>query len=232
MRPLTIPCAKCKAPVKFIWSAEITAGSDPEVERRVRDGSLFTERCANCGQDNYACYACLYLDRERGFGVQYDSAAAGEAELPGDLACTCGDYTLRLVTTPREFFEKIAILRQGLDDRAVEFLKAACIGKVKEDFPQNAVEGLVYLPPEPGEDVVSFSILAGGVPIGRVMLPMEAYDLAIRELAAAPALAACPAGQFARIDAQWAAQDGQTAYTSFFAHGMGAKLIREISLRR
>lgn len=229
-RILTIPCARCKAPVQFLWSARITAGSDPEAERRVQEGSLFEERCTHCGQDNFACYACLYLNPQRGFGVQYE-AAGQAAQLPQDLACICGDYVLRAAATPGEFFEKIAVLTRGLDDRAIEFLKWACIDKVKEDFAQNPVEGLAYLPPEPGEEAISFSILAGGVPVGRVLLPKAAYDLAVGALACAPAAAACPRGTLARVDARWAAQEGQKTYATF-SHGMGAKLIREISLRR
>lgn len=80
--------------------------------------------CSHCGHKEAVWYPCLYHDMNRRFMVYYCDDP--KIDVPRDLKGQ--GYLLRLTRMPEEFIEKILILEQGLDDRAIAMMKPFIVG--------------------------------------------------------------------------------------------------------
>lgn len=192
LMPGTVKCPKCGAaqtavPVTVLRPEDGALGL-------LFQGTLNTFSCVSCGVRFKLDVALLYRDDDRRRVVYYLPAEdklspdAAEEQVQSILAAcfgtdAAGEAPLcRLVATRQEFIEKIAILRAGLDDRLVEFIKYQLYLKYMAqmnpaskrllyDFTNGDAERLVF---------IIFDRTAGRA-LSATEVPMDAY----RELAAA-----------------------------------------------
>ena len=61
-REETLKCPKCKTENKFHIYDSINVTLDPELKKKVLDGSLFKMKCAECGTETVINYDTLYHD--------------------------------------------------------------------------------------------------------------------------------------------------------------------------
>ncbi|MFA4944113.1 MAG: CpXC domain-containing protein [Lentisphaeria bacterium] len=132
MVPGTVKCPKCGAPQA---AAPVTVlRPDDGALGLLFQGTLNLFTCAACGVRFKLEVALLYRDDARRRIVYYvppedaPTPAAAEAQVAAILqGCFGGGGAekpeCRLALSRQEFIEKIALLRAGLDDRLVEFIK-------------------------------------------------------------------------------------------------------------
>ena len=119
-----IPCSHCGRKGDYIVWDSVNTERNRELADKVKDESLFEWTCPHCGHREAVWYPCLYHDMNRRFMVFYCNDR--KIDVPRDLKGQ--SYLLRLTRTPEEFIEKILILEQGLDDRAIAMMKPFVVG--------------------------------------------------------------------------------------------------------
>ena len=188
-------CPQCgKESPSAVWDY-INATTDPDLRAALLDGSLFQWRCPHCGHACRAGYALIYHDEARGFLLCYD-AECDKTVLPlnDELKKLSSRDTMRLVRNFPDLAEKIRILTDGMDDRAVEVLKQMLLASL----PAGAADRLIYGGSYEGQ--LAFEALREGVTLG--ILPVEAalYQTILSDVRSA----ALPKDAFVTIDAKWA----------------------------
>ena len=125
-----VTCAKCGCEDEIEVWVRVNSAEDPDAAQWLIDGFLFEHECPSCGNVAALNHDCLYHDVGNEAMVLYvaDPAKAEGALAALDCRKPAG-YRVRLVATRDELREKAAILRDGLDDRAVEVAKAAVLNK-------------------------------------------------------------------------------------------------------
>lgn len=161
-----ITCPGCGFAGRFVIWDSVNNVLSPEAAQKLIDGSLFLYECPNCGEKNQVFYACLYHDMEHRAMVQLVSdteesvkkAFETYEKLMGDGIVkeinSDSGYKHRLVTDINSLREKASILRDELDDRAVELMKLIVLaGNADNDqIPSGATAYYVCL--DEGSDLV------------------------------------------------------------------------------
>ena len=127
---VSVTCPACSAQSDAeVWTSVNNAESPDEAQWLI-DGFLFSHECPGCGNVMTLDHDCLFHDVQHKAMVLYvaDPAKSADAFAALDARKPHG-YTARLVASRDELREKAAILRDGLDDRAVEVAKQAVFNK-------------------------------------------------------------------------------------------------------
>lgn len=143
-----VSCPKCSAAVRTKMWPGICAQDSPELRMRVLDEAFFDWKCPECGYEARFLYPCLYHDRDRKFMVYLaPNDKAGEFQ-PVDVSekfPQLAGVKKRVVSTPAELKEKILIFEAGLNDYAVELVKAALASVIEEKGGMQNRAGLFLL---------------------------------------------------------------------------------------
>lgn len=126
-----ITCPKCKAAGEAeIWT-RVNNVESPDEAQWLIDGFLFQYECPECGNVADLNHDCLYEDASRKALVMYvaDPARADDALASLEKGKPAG-YYVRIVDSRDGLREKAALLRDGLDDRAVEVAKRALANRL------------------------------------------------------------------------------------------------------
>lgn len=170
-----ITCPSCHAAGEAeIWT-HVNNVENPDEAQWLIDGFLFQYECPECGHVSTLNHDCLYHDaRNRAF-ILYaaesfkaqDALAALEARAPQG-------YRIRLVDSRETLREKAAILRDGLDDRAVEVAKLAAFDKFAEEGSLDRSARAYYgALDEDGGVIVEFVSPSGTT---ETTVPRDVYD--------------------------------------------------------
>jgi len=106
-----------------VWDS-VTADEDEDLRDRCVSGDIFRNTCPHCKKDFMVQFPMVYIDRSHRFVLWLSQETPGE-DLIRTVAAPLAPqgYTLRRTPTLKEFAEKIQILEDGTDDRAVELAK-------------------------------------------------------------------------------------------------------------
>ncbi len=123
-RTVSYTCPYCGKNYEIEIYDSVTADEDMDLRDRCLSGDLFRSTCPRCKRDFMVQYPLVYIDRSHRFVIWLNENAPSE-ELMRSIAAPLipQGYTLRRTPTLREFAEKIQILEDGVDDRAVEVAK-------------------------------------------------------------------------------------------------------------
>ena len=126
----TVTCPKCQAQSQAeVWTS-VNNIENPDEAQWLIDGFLFKHTCPNCQTEMTLNHDCLYHDAKRKAMVLYVADPAKETQAFEALdARKPRGYVARLAQSRDDLREKAAILRDGLDDRAVEVAKQAVFNK-------------------------------------------------------------------------------------------------------
>lgn len=119
-------CSKCGEKKVLDIYKSINVAENPDLKKKVADGSLFLWECPHCGTVNLAAYDTLYHDPQKKVMIWLDlKNQISEAQMHAisNHAKAMGGYTLRLVSSVGELIEKQRIFEDGLDDLAIELCK-------------------------------------------------------------------------------------------------------------
>lgn len=181
-----VPCPSCGSDVAVEVSCIITPGSDEL--RELFAGALNQNRCPQCGASFVLGTPLVFRDSEQHFIVYYmpidDRSSWREvearitdignrvfAEIPENARPQC-----RLTFRRRNFIEKIASHRAGLDDRLLEYVKYQLYNRPVDPIDQIRSE-LLFDFSGADDDKLVFLLFdrETGEPTGAAHLPMEVY---------------------------------------------------------
>ncbi len=179
-RKLELKCPHCGSTFRHAFPRVIDADRDHSMKDEVLSGDLFALACPSCMRRTAVLFPLLYHDPSRRFMIQLL-----EGEEDGDPFGKALDtmqeedeimehilkrsYVMRLVRHPNDLTEKIILLEEGRDDRAVEILKA----RMLESGGIPGVTGFLY---SPGEEHPGFVAESEEGFIGEVGMDEEAYE--------------------------------------------------------
>lgn len=131
-----IICPQCGESQKYKLYASINAKENPELKQRVLDETLYDWRCRRCNYFAAMAYPFLYTDPDAGCVICVVPAGSSNTAEPTDAV---KDFTKRSVKNMAELKEKILIFDAGYDDVAVELVKNALCGIIKNTYKVNRV---------------------------------------------------------------------------------------------
>jgi hypothetical protein len=126
--PVTVSCPICQHRFQFVVWKTINVTVDPELRKRVLDGSIRDATCPSCEADSCINADLIYHDMDRDFmlSLVYESETnpfTVRSELLDLSKGRMSTYRLRFVTSYNQLREKILIFEAGLNDFALELLK-------------------------------------------------------------------------------------------------------------
>lgn len=131
-----IICPQCGESQKYKLFASINAKENPELKRQILDETLFDWRCRRCNYFAAMAYPFLYTDPDQNYVVCVVPAGSESAVEPTEAV---KDYTKRRVKNLAELKEKILIFDSGYDDIAIELVKNALCGIIKNSYKVSRV---------------------------------------------------------------------------------------------
>lgn len=183
----------------------ICISKNAQLKEEILCGSYFEWRCSSCGKRFFVDDVLLYNDDEKKFMVYYVPGFKKDAfDVPTVLTVDPGYDTensvLRVAADFVSFAEKIRILEEGLDDRAIEAIKAVYSSAFMESGGKK-IYNMIF--EEADDEAISFSVFLDDEDF-IVDIPREAYD---RTKADFSSLFREPViKQLLRIDQDWLAQ--------------------------
>ena len=167
----TVACPSCGAPIRFtMWKSINT-----DVESAIPDilsGKLFEIECGSCGLKTRVEYPILFNDMIHDMMI-----FCTDPDGVRDTEKTCHDVfrhriRVRIVTSQNDLIEKVRLLADGLDDRAIELLKALERPRLQARMGSKTIESIRYLGKDGG---YAFDLLYDG---GHAVatFPAESYD--------------------------------------------------------
>lgn len=161
--PATLSCPRCDKALDFKTHEFIEFGLDADLKEKILKGTLFSAQCPDCGARFLAPFPVLVHVPAMNAMVQYSPLADGEKVEEKAQALTAAiaeqadlfaefmpgiskkmDLPVRLTMTPVEFFEKVAVLDAGLDDRVLEIMKVLMLQELATDPDWSDVRGFVF----------------------------------------------------------------------------------------
>jgi hypothetical protein len=130
-------CPKCgKDQEVTIWDI-INVQKNPEMKEKVKDKSAFLWHCTDCDCSANMDYPCFYLDPEKNFMILYLSEGSND-----NFQQYPFEGLSRMVRTHTALVEKIKVLEEGLNDRAIELMKHAM--RQEANFKGEKVEEVIF----------------------------------------------------------------------------------------
>lgn len=158
-----ITCPQCEYEAEFLVWNSINTTLDPDMKQKVRSGELFRFTCPECGYEVEVDYATLYHQMEDRVMIYYvregrnDAANMMKEAFSGvkseSFRCEeflSRDYRKRVVETKNEFWEKLMILDEGLDDRIIELMKLFMTMELEENGPHINIDEFLFEKTEEG----------------------------------------------------------------------------------
>lgn len=134
-------CEKCGHSQKVNIFPCINFNQNPEYYALVKDMSIFKVKCEKCGSEKIIQFDTLLIDETHQYFIylltdrslynrfKYQITYFIETVLNKDDKYDLSKYKTRLVFTPNDIVEKIAIFELGLDDEVIEIMKCGIFDK-------------------------------------------------------------------------------------------------------
>ena len=124
----SLNCSSCGEANSFERYDRIDVSKTPQFRTSLIDWELFKYTCNHCGHQLIIDYPTLYVDEDNKAIIQYlpsNCSDVGSVPSIKKLAeeFDVSKYKCRVVTNLEAFVEKVQIFGEGMDDKAIEFMK-------------------------------------------------------------------------------------------------------------
>lgn len=124
----SLNCPFCDVTNSFERYDRIDVSKTPQFTKSIIDWELFKFTCNHCGHQVIIDYPTIYVDEENKVIIQYlpsNCSDLGSVSSIKELAAELdiSKYKRRIVTNLEDFVEKVQIFSEGMDDKAIEFMK-------------------------------------------------------------------------------------------------------------
>ena len=135
----SLNCPSCSVTNSFERYDRIDVSKTPQFRTSLIDWELFKYTCNHCGHQLIIYYPTLYVDEDKKAIIQYlpsNCSDLGSVTSIKELAVEfdISKYKFRVVTNLEDFVEKVQIFSEGMDDKAIEFMKYLKSPNEEEDI--------------------------------------------------------------------------------------------------
>ena len=135
----SLNCSSCGEANSFERYDRIDVSKTPQCRAALIDWELFKYTCNHCGHQVIIDYPTFYADEENKVIIQYlpsNCSDLGSVTSIKELAVEfdISKYKFRVVTNLEDFVEKVQIFSEGMDDKAIEFMKYLKNANEEEDI--------------------------------------------------------------------------------------------------
>ncbi len=118
-------CMKCGEIYDINTYDSVNVKEDPDLKERCLSGDIFQFECPHCHNTYMLSYPCLYNDSDKKFMVWLGDEEFVENSGSNNIfeKLNNSGFILRRCEDINSFIEKLQILDDGIDDRAVELAK-------------------------------------------------------------------------------------------------------------
>jgi predicted RNA-binding Zn-ribbon protein involved in translation (DUF1610 family) len=205
MNSIKLKCPDCGADGIRDTVKRICISKAPELKEEILSGSFFEWKCPSCGKQFFIDDVFLYNDDENKFMVYLVPGYSGASlkiptAIKTDAQYDTDNSILRAAAGFVDFVEKIRILEESLDDRAIEAIKAVYSAALAETNCEK-VYNMIF--EESGDGALSFAVFLEDDDF-TVDIPAEAYEQTKKDFSS---LFKEPKEKaFLRIDQNWLAE--------------------------
>lgn len=186
-------CPACCGTNQFERYDRIDVSKTPQLRKSIIDWDLFKFTCNHCGHQVIIDYPTLYFDEENKVIIQYQPLSHSILkELTVELDTS--KYKCRIVTHLEDFVEKVQIFNEGMDDKAIEFMKYLQSPNNEDEDIMFSYEYMVFT--KVGPLVYQFMFINQNEVVASMNFSRELYLESLSEVAGA--------GEEYFIDKDWA----------------------------
>lgn len=195
-------CMKCNEVYDIETFDSISVCEDPDLKDRCLSGDIFQYECPHCHETYMLSYPCLYSDSEKKFMVWLADENFIEGAINDSVIKQLDGrgFILRRSEDITSFIEKIQILDDGVDDRAVELAKYDSYIDYVNNRGGKEVSGLYYHGKE--NDILKINIKNNDRGL-TIMIP---YEGLLEEMNTHPNMFEIDNKRFPLIDSKWIIQ--------------------------
>lgn len=202
-----IKCEECQNEFAIDEWNSINVIELPELREQTMKGDIFKFVCPHCEKEQIIIYDCLYFDKEGKFMVQllpeYPNKEYLFSNEEAKFITTFGNNLYRLASDYTSFIEKVRVLTNGLNDKAVEMCKSVAyttyLVNHKGKVPQNAF----YVKND--DKVIAFQLMFEKEKPEFISISMQFYKNILEKLNETSL--AKESFSFKKIDIRWALTD-------------------------
>jgi len=198
-------CPKCRAPQLFDDWMVVNVTLNPELKERVLNGDLLTFKCSLCRHEAPLHKPLLYSDSKKNFMVHLLHGEQPDSDITGSFP-QMHKVRLRYVDTEMQFYDKIRIFDDGLDDRIIEIEKLALFEYMHESWQVTPVD-IFYQgisdDVQGGEQMGYYVVLEDGMKNIAFPYP-EKYEKSVKQYAAKLPDTSCELGRWLKVDRECA----------------------------
>lgn len=142
-------CPNCDNEILFKLNEFVDVSAEPNYKEKILDGSFFTVKCHECGDETFIEYPVMYMDPVKKLNIYMSPEHDGELlnqlnSLTVPESDIDEDAVFRLVKGYNELLEKIVIYDRGRDDRVLQLYKVILCEDIKKDYPEATPSDLLY----------------------------------------------------------------------------------------
>ncbi len=130
-----IICPQCGEAQKYRLYTGINGTDNPDLKQQIMNEELFNWRCQRCNYLADMAYPFIYTDNEKRYIICLSPMGTDNIEPPS----TFENYVKRTVKNLSELKEKILMFDQSFDDVAMELVKNALCGILKQTYKVNRI---------------------------------------------------------------------------------------------
>lgn len=172
-----VKCIKCGNSFEINEWNSINVDDLPELREKVINGDIFKFKCEHCGEKHAIIYNCLYYDKAGKFMVQLLPGFKADeyifSQEEESFIKTFGDNIYRLTTDYTPFLEKVRVLTEGFNDKAIEICKTVAFTTYTLEHPDIVPENAFYVRLE--NDNLVFQLMINDEKVEFVKLPIAFY---------------------------------------------------------
>ena len=147
-------CPHCEEIFEADMYKSVNVTENKEYRNMLINGTFFKYTCPKCGKVFMAVYPLIYTDMDNKFSIQYTPRNMEEDIIKAvreNKENLPHDYTVRVVDATYDLVEKMLILQNRLDDRAVECCKVVIHKAFLNKFGDKRVNHIYFNLNEKGE---------------------------------------------------------------------------------
>jgi len=202
-----IKCEECQKEFAIDEWNSINVVELPELCEQTIKGEIFRFVCPHCNKEQIIIYDCLYFDKDKKFMVQllpeYPNKEYLFSSEEAKFITTFGKNLYRLASDYTSFIEKVNVLTDELNDKAVEMCKSVAYSTYllnhKGKTPQNAF----YVKHD--DKVIAFQLMFEKSKPEFVSIPIDFYEKIVDKLKTSEL--SKETFSFKKIDIKWALTD-------------------------
>ena len=178
MTTRTTHCPYCNHEIDVDCHNSINTMISPHLVASVKNNTIFNTVCEECSKEVQLAYDCVYNDVENNFMVYL--LHKNDVELLEDSILEIGKdnvkhLTLRYETDTNHFAEKVRLLTDKLNDKAMEIYKLLVYLQVVENEKDKQIVDIIYAGYDDKSKSIEFWLLDNGNKKYHIKSPFKQY---------------------------------------------------------